>query len=207
MAPNTKHVHLVIQTLSPEELSMTKQIFPTLTSQESRDAPQFTSQERQDYWTWETERASDRDSYWDWSENPQKGVLSTEHVIKNLVHTNKEKTVDVVHSNVDSDSYWDETSAKDTESRTVTAQHEMEDYQGPENYWNWPAEKPDFNAMMIERILSDEKARQILCVDHIAQNMRQHASDLYWNEHEIEHFKDSLDYWNWQTTQQNVMTA
>lgn len=204
MAPNTKHVHLVIQKLSPEELRMTKQIFPTLTSQESRGAPRFTSQERQDYWTWETERASNNDSYWDWSEHPQKSVLSTEHIIKNLVDTHKEKTI---HSYVDSDSYWDETSAKDKESRTVTAQHEMEDYQGPENYWNWPAEKPDVKAVMIERILSDEKARQILSVDHIAQNMCQQASHLYWNEHEIEHFNDLLGYWNWQTTQQNVMTA
>jgi hypothetical protein len=45
-----------------------------------------------------------------------------------------------------------------------------------DSYWNWPSKSE--KDLIIERILEEERIRQVLSVDHISQNLRQESETL-----------------------------
>eukprot|EP00545_Synedropsis_sp_CCMP1620_P008285 CAMPEP_0119011898 /NCGR_PEP_ID=MMETSP1176-20130426/5950_1 /TAXON_ID=265551 /ORGANISM="Synedropsis recta cf, Strain CCMP1620" /LENGTH=206 /DNA_ID=CAMNT_0006964775 /DNA_START=73 /DNA_END=693 /DNA_ORIENTATION=- len=198
MAPNTKQLNLLVQQLSPADLTLAKPHFAPLT----QAAPQQEPVDSDSYWAETTEVRNETDCYWDWSENPKKDILSGNHIALNLVKSHKVKT-DLIRSGVDSASYWDTTSAKDAEP--VTAQHINEE--ATESYWEWSAD-PDSRQAIIDTIMKDEAARQMLAGDHIANNIRKASSDMYWNtDAEMETHEDSTKYWEFPSSNNQAVAA
>jgi hypothetical protein len=191
MAPNTKQLNALVQKLSAADLTVVaKPHFAPITATPVQPV------DSDDYWGWETEAHDETDTYWDWAENPNQDMLTGNHIALNLVKAHVHKT-NMIRSGVDSESYWNETSAKDAEP--VTAQHINQE--ATESYWEWsPA--VDARQAMIDVIMKDEAARQMLAVDHIAKNIREASSDMYWKDDTMqEEHADSFKYWEFPSAQ------
>lgn len=197
MAPNQKQLNLIVQQLSAGDLvGPSKTQVPLTREQPARQS--LTQSEADNYWSWAPEDNSNRteEAYWDWSENPSVDVLSVDHVVQNLKSTRIVEKDDIIRSGLDTNDYWDETSTKDKEARTISS----DDQHTADSYWQWPSVKEEETTVVqnaiIDEILESEKVRQILSVDNIMKNIQQEISDAYWRENEeVVTVRNSDDYW------------
>lgn len=186
MAPNTKQLNLAVQHLSASDLVVSKQAAFAPLTQETQ-AQEASSEVPVNYWDW-SDKPDESDNYWDWSANPKADILSSTHIVENIVKSHKMKD-DLVYSGVDSNDYWDDRNTKDRE--TVTAQHINED--AVNSYWDW-ASVDDEREDAIAKILEDERIRYMLSADHITECLQKSGSHSYWSGHEPAPWTDS-EYW------------
>ena len=189
MAPNTKQLNLAVQHLSASDLIVSKQTAFAPLTQETQEH-EASSQVPVNYWDW-TEQPDESDNYWDWSANPKADILSTTHIVENLVQSYKMKKDELVYSGVDSRDYWDERTTKDRE--TVTAQHVNVD--AVHSYWDWSS-VDDEREDTIAKILDEERIRCMLSADHITECLLKSGADIYWSGATSPPWTDSdSDYW------------
>ena len=198
MAPNTKQLNLVVKHLSAADLGVDKPFFHPLTQERTSGEACL---DVSNYWDW-SEEPDESDNYWDWSSNPKEEIVSSTHIVSNLVKFHCQKS-EVVCSGVDSNDYWDDRTPKDREP--VTAQHTNQD--AADAYWEWSPvyehadaflERPSDNKIskMIAMILDDERARQLLSSEHIVDNLQKSGTHTYWHEPATTSHIDSSHYWN-----------
>uniref|UniRef100_A0A7S1YJS1 Uncharacterized protein n=1 Tax=Grammatophora oceanica TaxID=210454 RepID=A0A7S1YJS1_9STRA len=174
-----------------------------------REATELTETEKVSYWdeAVKTEPASHSTAtkdvdYWSWSTESITDVLTADHVQENLVKAAAiSQAEEVVRSDVNSDSYWDETTTKDIEARTERAEDIVNRPQPSDGYWSWPASKAQQNELTLTKIQRDEAIRELLSAAHIVANLEKEAADLYWqSEQEQKGIKDDA-YWSWSEPQ------
>ena len=164
MAPNTKQLSRIVQHLSCSDLTLSKTAFVPLT-EETKHGETSTTQEN--YWDWDNEcKKQHTDSYWEWTASPEERVLSTEHIVSNLIKLCVQNS-NSVQSKDDSIDYWDERSVKDSEQIELS----VECVESSDNYWKWNGESQS----------TSQETRPL----HVPQNYwdsksEADGSDIYW---------------------------
>jgi hypothetical protein len=162
----------------------------------------LTTNEQERYWDEPSEACSSSDNYWDWSANPHAHVVSAAHIESNLTAFVAPEVVR--HLAADSESYWDVSSVKDQESRTIYSSAESNDY------WYAPNTEEQIKAAFIARILKEESVRQMLSADHVQQQLQHAHTDSYWQWEEQSQQQAAPDhgnYWEWKAEARPVSLA
>jgi hypothetical protein len=166
----------------------------------------LTTKEQECYWDECTDEPSDAvsssDNYWDWNANPHAHVLSAAHIEANLKAFIAPDDV-VRHAVADSEAYWNLSSVKDKESRTVYSSVESNDY------WYSPNTEDQIKTAFIARILKEESVRQMLSADNVQRQLQQAHSDSYWEweEQSQQVSPDHDNYWEWKAEARPVSLA
>mmetsp|Transcript_21162 Transcript_21162/g.29918 ORF Transcript_21162/g.29918 Transcript_21162/m.29918 type:complete len:311 (+) Transcript_21162:76-1008(+) len=192
------------------------------TKAEEKEEEYIVNNETQEsYWDWEPEEeVSEKDQLIQQilKEEEIRQKLSSSRIEENLVKDaaeSKEEDVEFVESAENSDDYWNEAPA------VVTAQHLKDATHPKNNYWDWEdAQMEDKNKSMIDTILRDEAARQLLTVSHVEQTLMKAAPvvedakptaahDSYWTwdsacvaPHVVDETHPRNNYWDWETKEE-----
>jgi len=206
MAPNKKSLACVVQSLSQHDLSaMIKSEFLPLTSLDVKEASSiiFDTEKTSplildasdNYWSWSTPASleendddltasSSCDDYWNWNANPHLDLLTTAHLESNLKNwvapndTNRISSLCKVVKNLDSNNYWDSSSVKDREARTIAC---SADPTSKDQYWYAPSTVEQQRLVLLARILEEEAIRQSLCSHEREQRWKSRTADSYWH--------------------------
>lgn len=150
-------------------------------------------------------------AYWEWPQDAKRiairnmmeneenrAMFSIHHVEANLIkEAQRLLELDVRVSHQDSHDYWDmPTNAIDIDDQRIE--------QIQDEYWEWPAIQKNTmeKEILTNRILQEERIRQILSIEHIEANLVKQAAELGlkdgkhdWNMVDKPHSKRSDSYW------------
>jgi hypothetical protein len=206
MAPNTKQLSRIVQHLSSSDLTLSKTAFLPLTQAAKHHGE--ASKTHENYWDWDNEcKEQETDSYWEWPAHSEEQVLSTEHIVSNVMKMDTGNSVSL-QSGVESFDYWDVRSVKDREKVTQPVHcvdlsdnywrwdalsqctsHEALPMQVPQNYWDWKSEVDECDKYW-EWCTQSEKC---LSTKGIEENLLKFRCG---NGASIKSGVDSFDYWD-----------
>jgi hypothetical protein len=164
--------------------------------------------EQESYWDEPSHACSSPsayENYWDWNQNPRADVLSLAYIESNV-----KAFVDpevVRYSTVDSESYWNESSVKDTEAGIIYSDVESHEYWYTPNTITGVSTK---TASSTDAASNAEYTRHLLSAKHMQERERQAYADSYWEweetlQEELESY--FVNYWDWNAEARPVSLA
>mmetsp|Transcript_29282 Transcript_29282/g.44954 ORF Transcript_29282/g.44954 Transcript_29282/m.44954 type:complete len:316 (+) Transcript_29282:207-1154(+) len=157
-----------------------------------------------------------KNSYWDWpvmTEEDQKNafleqivkeeeirqLLSAQHMEDTMVADTNNEDAEMIESNVNSDSYWNDTQQDECVQAPL---HTYDDSHPHATYWEWETlTEQEKKQKLITQIIKGEKIRQMLSAAHLKENLLQDCAH-------IDHITDTQvqtaatvggeqSYWEW----------